>query len=140
MILIGTLLLLNSLGIIPAGLRAAWNLLGRIFWPLFLVGLGVLLVISAVWGKREWWKEARLPTMGQPLYRSRQDRLIAGVCGGLGAYFHIDPTFVRLAWALITLASSGTGILVYLIAAIVIPLEPLPEVSSVSEGEGHGEA
>ncbi len=53
------------------------------------------------------------------LYRSGSNRMICGVCGGLGEYFNIDPTIIRLIWAL--LACSGTGIVAYLISAIVIP-------------------
>lgn len=57
------------------------------------------------------------------LYRSRNDRMIAGVCGGLGQYFGIDPTIVRLIFVLAVLAGFA-GVLAYLILAIVIPLEP----------------
>lgn len=54
------------------------------------------------------------------LYRSRNNRMIAGVCGGIAEYFDIDPTLVRLGWVLFTLAG-GAGILVYFIAWIIIP-------------------
>ncbi|MCD8125434.1 MAG: PspC domain-containing protein [Lachnospiraceae bacterium] len=53
------------------------------------------------------------------LFRSRDDVMIAGVCGGLGEYFHIDPTIIRLVWALVGL--SGIGVFVYIVAAIIIP-------------------
>lgn len=55
------------------------------------------------------------------LYRSRTNRLICGVCGGLGEYMNIDPTIIRLI--LVLLAFTGTGILAYFIAAIIIPDE-----------------
>ena len=54
------------------------------------------------------------------LYRSRNQRMICGVCGGIAEYFNIDPTIIRLAWVLFSLAG-GSGILVFLIAAIIIP-------------------
>jgi phage shock protein C len=57
------------------------------------------------------------------LYRSRTDRKIAGICGGLGAYFNVDPVFFRLLWVLLAIAG-GTGLLAYLICWLVIPLEP----------------
>ncbi len=60
---------------------------------------------------------------GKKLYRSEQNRMLLGVCGGLGEYLGIDPTLIRLLWAV--LACSGTGIVVYFIAAIIIPLPPL---------------
>ena len=56
------------------------------------------------------------------LYRSRKDRIIFGVCGGLGQYFDVDPIIIRLIWLIFI--CMGAGILVYLIAAIIIPLEP----------------
>ena len=57
------------------------------------------------------------------LYRSRTDRKIAGICGGLANYFTIDPVIVRLAWVLLFFLG-GSGIFLYIIAWIVIPLEP----------------
>jgi phage shock protein C len=56
------------------------------------------------------------------LYRSRNNRMIFGVCGGIGEYFDVDPTLVRLVWLLFTFW--GPGILVYPIAWIIIPEEP----------------
>jgi phage shock protein C len=57
------------------------------------------------------------------LYRSRQDHMIAGVCGGLGEYFGIDPTLVRLLFVFAALFA-GPGILAYLILMLVVPEEP----------------
>ena len=59
---------------------------------------------------------------GKRLYRTREGRVVAGVCTGIAAYFGIDPTLVRLAFALLTIFG-GAGILIYLIAWIVIPEE-----------------
>lgn len=59
----------------------------------------------------------------QPLLRrSRRDRMVFGVCGGLGEYFGIDPLLVRLAFVLVSLAG-GSGILAYLLLAVVLPDE-----------------
>ena len=60
--------------------------------------------------------------MNKKLYRNTQNKMIAGVCSGLAEYINIDPTIVRLIWALI--AFSGAGLLAYLIAAIIIPEKP----------------
>ena len=57
------------------------------------------------------------------LYRSKNNRMIAGICGGLGEYFNIDPTVIRLAAVFFTLWWGG-GLLLYLIAWFVIPEEP----------------
>lgn len=53
------------------------------------------------------------------LYRSRTDRMLYGVCGGIAEYLGVDPTIVRLIWALFLL--SGSGLILYFIAALVIP-------------------
>ena len=58
--------------------------------------------------------------MNKRLYKSRDNRMLAGVCGGVADYFGIDPTLVRLGWSLFC-ALGGSGILAYIIAAIVIP-------------------
>lgn len=57
------------------------------------------------------------------LYRSRKERMIAGVCGGLGDYFDIDPTLVRLLFVVATLFGGPMGPLAYLIFMIVVPNE-----------------
>ncbi|MFR8874248.1 MAG: PspC domain-containing protein [Oscillospiraceae bacterium] len=63
--------------------------------------------------------------MQQKLTRSRHDRKLLGVCGGLAAFFGIDATLIRLIWALGTLFSVGLGLVAYLVAALIIPEEPL---------------
>jgi phage shock protein C len=60
--------------------------------------------------------------MQKRLYRSRTDRIIWGVCGGLAKYLDLDPIIIRLAFVFITLAG-GAGILAYIIMAIIVPLE-----------------
>lgn len=57
------------------------------------------------------------------LYRSKSNRIIAGVCGGIGEYLGIDPTLIRLLWILFSL-SIGAGLLAYIIAWIIVPEEP----------------
>jgi phage shock protein C len=71
------------------------------------------------------------------LYRSRQYRMIGGVCGGLGVYFGIDPTLLRVLFVLATIFGFGSAILVYLILLIVVPEEPLTPPEAPSEGEHH---
>lgn len=61
--------------------------------------------------------------MEKKLYRSTTDRKIAGVCAGVAEYIGMDPTMVRLLWAIVSLFA-GAGILAYIIAAFVIPNRP----------------
>lgn len=57
------------------------------------------------------------------LHRSNRNQMLAGVCGGIGEYFGIDPTIVRLLWVLCC-AIGGSGFLAYIIAAIIMPDAP----------------
>lgn len=62
--------------------------------------------------------------MEKKLYKSNQNKMLDGVCGGIAEYFGIDPTMVRLIWVLFSLMG-GCGILAYIIAAIIIPRNPV---------------
>lgn len=61
--------------------------------------------------------------MHERLYRSRTDRVLFGVAGGFAEWLDVDPSLVRLVWALLVVAG-GAGLLLYIIAALVIPEEP----------------
>lgn len=61
--------------------------------------------------------------MQKKLYKSSKDKKIDGVCAGIAEYFDIDPTLVRLGFALVALAGGG-GLLAYIICAIVMPRDP----------------
>lgn len=54
------------------------------------------------------------------LYKSRNNKMICGVCAGIADYFNIDPSIVRVLWALLALAA-GTGVLAYIACAIILP-------------------
>ena len=60
---------------------------------------------------------------GRKLYRSRNDRKLCGVCGGLGEFFGLDATIIRLLVVIASFSSLGTGALLYFIAAFIIPEE-----------------
>jgi len=59
------------------------------------------------------------------LYRSRTNRVLAGVCSGLGNFFGIDPTVVRLIFVAGTILGFGSFVLIYLVLFIVVPEEPV---------------
>lgn len=54
------------------------------------------------------------------LYKSRNNKIICGVCAGIADYFNIDPSIVRVLWAVLALAA-GTGVLAYIACAIILP-------------------
>lgn len=62
--------------------------------------------------------------MSKTLYKSDQNKMVDGVCGGIGEYFGIDPTIIRLGWVLFC-AMGGSGFIAYIIAAILIPKQPI---------------
>ncbi len=57
------------------------------------------------------------------LYRNQHNKILAGVCSGLGDYFNIDPVIIRLLWVVLSIFG-GAGILIYIIAWIIIPEKP----------------
>ena len=59
----------------------------------------------------------------EKIYRSRKDKILFGVCGGVGNYFNIDPVLIRIIFVLLV-SVKGIGFLIYLISAFIIPLEP----------------
>jgi len=66
--------------------------------------------------------------MEKKLYRSRTDRMLLGVCGGLAKYFGMDSSIMRIIAALLTIATAGFGILAYLFMGVIVPLEDSKKV------------
>ena len=62
--------------------------------------------------------------MKQKLYKSEDDKKVMGVCGGIGEYFGIDSTIVRLIFVLLTFMGAVPGVTIYIIAALVMPDDP----------------
>ncbi len=77
--------------------------------------------------------------MKRRMYKSN-DKMILGVCSGIAEFFNIDPVIVRLIMVIITIGSKGTGILIYLIGAIIIPNRPYADDESYWEGRNYRNA
>jgi len=79
--------------------------------------------------------------MDKKLYRSSNDKVLAGVCGGIGEYFAVDSVIIRLLWVVFTLMG-GAGLIAYIIAAIIVPENPvgghLENNYTRSEDSGYG--
>lgn len=74
--------------------------------------------------------------MPKRLYRTLNDKVIAGVCGGIAKHLDVDPVLVRLIYILLTFATGlGPGLIVYIIAWVVIPAEPEITFSTPVEPE-----
>ena len=65
----------------------------------------------------------RETTMEKRLYKSKKNKMLDGVCAGIAEYFSIDPTLVRLGAVVLTCAG-GSGVLAYIVCAIIIPRDP----------------
>ena len=63
--------------------------------------------------------------MNKQIYRSNTNRVIGGVCGGLGEYLDISADIVRVLWVLMTFVSGGFGFLLYILCLVLIPQAPL---------------
>ena len=97
--------------------------------PMLLIGMGAFVVYLASTGafsrrtpttKSQQDQQFSVPPRGTQLYRSTDDKIVAGVCGGLADYFGADPALVRIAAAVIMLFW-GFGVIAYIIAWLIIP-------------------
>ena len=77
-----------------------------------------------------------MTTTERRLQKSRTDRMIDGVCGGLAAYFSIDATLIRIVWVLLTLFG-GSGVILYIAAMIIMPKEELAPASAPALPKNH---
>lgn len=68
--------------------------------------------------------------MEKKLYRSKSNRKLVGVCGGIAEYFSVDPTLIRVIWVIFSLCG-GSGLLAYIICALLIPENPANTVIDV---------
>ncbi|MBN2365767.1 MAG: PspC domain-containing protein [Calditrichaeota bacterium] len=105
-----------------------WQFPWTSIWAVFLIIIGVLLIFSGKSRDENENSEKRKTTLNLPdinkIYRSRENRMIAGVCGGIAEYVNIDPSIVRLLWVFASFASIGLGILVYIILIFVFQEKP----------------
>lgn len=102
------------------------------FFALILIGLGVFLVMKVMHKD----KETEIASPGikagrHSLYRSKTSRKLSGVCGGIGEYFSIDPTIVRILWVVGTLVSHILpGLIVYIVMVFIVPESPAVQEES----------
>jgi phage shock protein C len=123
LIVFGLWLLVQSTGIIPA---VVLDTLSRSIGALAVIGLGVAIL----WVSRR--TTFTKPAAGTRLYRSRTDRWIGGVLGGLGSYLGVDPVVLRIVVILLTVLGNGAPILAYIVMWILVPEEPLAPVETAA--------
>lgn len=69
--------------------------------------------------------------MEKRLYKSEENKMLAGVCGGIAEYCNLDPTIIRLGWVVFC-ALGGSGFLAYILAAIIMPCRPKDGTNYIS--------
>jgi phage shock protein C len=92
-----------------------------LFNKILIIYIAFFLFIWYIKIKRKNPMEGKI--MDKRLYKLDKGKMIDGVCGGIAEYFNIDPSLVRLGWILFSVCG-GSGILAYIIAALVIPRKP----------------
>lgn len=110
----------RELGVIPTEFMRMWDLVRKADNAIALILIGVVVILLATRGVR-----VNMPAKGTRLYRSREEKWVSGVLGGLANYFGIDVTLLRLGFlALAFLVDGGTAFVAYIVLSIVVPLEP----------------
>lgn len=143
LILCGLAYLFDNFSVFPYGWYRMnhWDVDWDIVWPLLLVGAGIFYLIYVSKNKKPGddsiKKEKKVDTNGKRLTRSVKDKKLAGVCGGLAEYFNLDPTIVRVLYAIFTILTSIIlGIIVYFVMAMVVPEEELQTVEPSANKAG----
>ena len=134
LIIIGVVLvLLGVFAIMPSLLGPLWqpiaavlSFVASLFWPALLIVAGFLIIRMALKSSNkergaDMSVTPQMPPQGTRLTRSRRNRMIGGVCGGIAEYLNMDPTIVRIITILLFLIP-GISWLFYIVAWILIPL------------------
>jgi phage shock protein C len=118
----GAWLFLRDSGFVPSFI---FDVINRVAWPVAIIVAGVALIYVA--------RRVEAPAAGTRLYRSRGDRWVAGVLGGLGAYIGIDPTVLRIVFIVLSIVAFWPLLLAYIVGAAIVPEEPFTVTPSADE-------
>ena len=109
---VGAAFVLRAVGILDYGFWGAWHIAWMILWPLSLIGGGLFLLLV-------YWRQNSTGSLR--FRRVGWDKMVMGVCSGLGEFLKIDPNLVRLAFALLIILSRGIGLVVYIVIGLLTP-------------------
>ena len=122
LVALGSWWFLRDSGLLPS---AIFDTINKVSWPIAIIVAGIALIYVA--------RRVEAPAAGTRLYRSRGDRWVAGVLGGLGKYLGIDPIVLRIVFIVLAVAGFGPLVLVYIVAAVIVPEQPFAVTPSVEE-------
>lgn len=109
---VGALIVLRAVGVLRYGFWGAWDIAWVVLWPLSLIAGGLFFLYV-------YWRQG---TKGYSKFRRLGwDRMLFGVCSGLGEYFRVDPNVVRFAFALLIVLSRGVGLIIYVLIGLLTP-------------------
>ena len=150
---LGIVWLLANIGVLGSLWGALWSLVNVFFWPALLIGVGYMLLRGTNRDLKVDFANMRNKVQGNvnmngkmpssdevkagmsdmrrriPLRRSSSDRILLGVCGGIGQRFGIDANLVRLIWVAFSIGSVGMGVLVYVAVGLILPEETQLDVA-----------
>jgi len=118
LIIVGLFLILRQTGLFYA--FNFWHVPWQSVWAILLIGIGILLLLN----RQKTGTDVKPEEEKKKLYRSRSQKMVSGVCGGLAEYFEIDVSVVRILWVIGTLMTAGVGVLIYIVMFFVFPEAP----------------
>ena len=116
LIVIGLFLLLRQFGLFYQ--FRFWHIPWQSIWAIIIILIGILLLYNRT--KVEDNVDVK-PSSKKNLYRSKSQKMMGGVCGGLAEYFNFDVSIIRILWVIGTVISAGIGIVVYIVMLLVFP-------------------
>jgi phage shock protein C len=112
LISVGVLIILRAVGVLSYGFWGAWHVAWVILWPLSLIAGGVFFLLV-------FWRQG---SEGAAKFRRLGwDKMVLGVCSGVGEYFRVDPNVVRFFFVLLIILSRGVGLIVYVLIGVLTP-------------------
>jgi phage shock protein PspC (stress-responsive transcriptional regulator) len=107
--------------------RHAWAEIRPWLWAGALIALGIMAIVAGTRGGFH----IKLPSKEQRLYRSRSDKMVSGVLGGLATYFAVDVTVLRLAFVAVMLVTGfWAAFWTYIVASVIVPMEPATQAAA----------
>jgi phage shock protein C len=131
LVILGAIFFLGQVGLFQIRFWRVWEIGFRATWPLLVVILGWVILL-----RHEPDPGEEKTAAGDGLWRSRDDRMVAGVCSGLGQRLKVDASLIRVLWAFLTILSWGLGAVAYGVLVLGVPEEHTGIASSAEPGPG----